>query len=193
MLNRPHMTSPPLMPLFTLSAMDTSDFHFFLTVVWNGGRCWAWPSLKRQRAASALQHSPSIPLLPRRHKGPSYTPPLLRLSQEPSSVGPSLRCMREIHLVTGQSSFILQRRWFADTFLGVLLHPSPPTHPAYWFHLSDGDMLGFFDSLIKIRVNETCSRRAAEEHRVFISTCSYHAGKSTRSISDSKTQTLFIY
>lgn len=58
-------------------------------------------------------------LSPMWHKGLSYTPPLLRLCQEPSSVRLLLYCMREIHLalctrwsVKRESPFILQ--WGAE-------------------------------------------------------------------------------
>lgn len=58
-------------------------------------------------------------LSPMWHKGLSYTPPLLRLCQDPSSVRLLLYCMREIHLalctrwsVKRESPFIL--RWGAE-------------------------------------------------------------------------------
>ena len=98
----------------------------------------------------ALQH-PIFSLLlfpslsPMWHKGLSYTPPLLGLCQEPSSVRLLLYCMREIHLA-------LRTRWSVKkkTKNREPIH-SPVGRRAYWRRVCGG----FFECCVELAAEAT--------------------------------------
>ena len=97
----------------------------------------------------ALQH-PIFSLLlfpslsPMWHKGLSYTPPLLGLCQEPSSVRLLLYCMREIHLA-------LRTRWSVKKKKKREPIHSPVGRRAYWRRVCGG----FFECCVELAAEAT--------------------------------------